>query len=334
MITLITPTGFRPEAFALCVKYMKRQTYKEEIQWLISLDDNANFEKPEMPENWNVELIVNYKKWRPGFNTQRLSLDHSLAFIKGDLIINIEDDDWYSPTYLDTYVALLGLADAVGIGNSKYYNLKTSSYKEMQNYAHSSLCQTAFRKELLPVFEQAINSGEKYIDIEFWRLATNKLILSEFDQCIGIKGLPGRPGIGVGHRPDDTFIPDYEMEQLTKWIGRKDAEAYKPFYVSATPLNTRQRGTVQAVTQQLKPEIQKLTKAVQRAAAPVNRIPGKKSNGMHTPGVRAPEVRPGVNVPPQGAAVPKSVIPDWAKPTSTVQAPPQLGGFQAPPQRK
>lgn len=224
-ITVITPTGSRPEAFALCERFMKNQTVQPD-QWIV-IDDG--------PEHTNCTMGQQYirgpKLWKPTLNTQRLNLDEALKHVTGDYIFVVEDDDFYAPQYLEVCSKLLQYVDAVGEINTKYYHLQHGSFKQMQNFEHAALCQTGFRKSLLPMFEQAVNSGEYYIDITFWKLLKRKkanVIRLESDLCLGVKGLPGRPGLGIGHVAQGFVSDDLIFTQLRKWTG-DDFECYKPF---------------------------------------------------------------------------------------------------------
>lgn len=231
LVTLVTPTGNRPEAFKLCEKYMSRQSVwgRTDIEWLV-IDDGAT----PTETNLNQIRIEAPKKWKPHINTQRYNLDAAISHIKGDFIFFIEDDDWYHPNYLETYLDLLKGVDAVGEVDTMYYNIKSRSFKGMENFRHASLCQTAISKKLLYTFEAALHSGEAYFDITLWQMITkDKNFKKRFffgeRLCIGIKGMPGRTGIGVGHCPQD-FISDPSMAKLAVFIGNEDAKVYKNIY--------------------------------------------------------------------------------------------------------
>ena len=228
MITLLTATGMRPEAFALCEKYMERQTVCKDhgIQWIV-VDDG------EVPTECTKSqtYIRGPKIWKPGINTQRLNLDVAIPYIKGDYIAVIEDDDWYSPTYLEDMIDLLKHSEIAGEAFSKYYNLKYRCYQELQNTRHSSLCSTVFRSSLLPKFEQAVNSGEKFIDIALWESVQkipHILRVSNYNLCVGIKGVPGRKGIGMGHEPVGFLTDAGNLSKLVEWTGI-DAANYIPW---------------------------------------------------------------------------------------------------------
>lgn len=235
VVTLITTTGFRADAFALCRKYLERQTYKGKVQWIIVHDDGKYKETEPFQSihNHNIEItdIFAKKIWRPGINTQRNNLDEALSKIEGEYVLFWEDDDHYCVNYVEKMVALLKIFPVVGEGNAKYYNVRGKCYREMLNYSHASLCQTGFHKFQLDLVDRAINSGELYIDNVLWKLVRDEkvphLLFNDLNLCIGIKGMPGRSGIGTGHKPTG-YTPDGLGFKLKQWIGQ-DYDLYIPF---------------------------------------------------------------------------------------------------------
>lgn len=177
------------------------------------------------------ELYRGPREWKPGLNTHRFNMEEALSRIEGDYILILEDDDYYAPTYIEEMVKLLSQADIVGEVNAKYYNLKIPGFRQMGNTHHASLAQTGITKDALPYLQAAVDSGELYFDIHLWRAAfQHKIpmrIFANKNLCVGMKGLPGRAGIGAGHRMEG-YRKDYGLEKLTEWLGA-DAEIYKPF---------------------------------------------------------------------------------------------------------
>ena len=227
-VTLITPTGWRPEAFKLCEKYMSRQTYKGSLQWIVISDD-----RPDTPSPCTLgqEYYVSPLTWKPGINTQRYNFDLAISKVRGDYVMIIEDDDAYiSPNYIEVMLDFLKYADMVGECQVTYYSLRgQGGYKEMGNTKHASTCQTAFRTSYLPRFYTAVHSGNPFPDLELWgnaRILNHKTILfSGMNMCVGMKGLKGRTGIGCGHTDND-FIPDKNHVVLKKLLGLEDSKPY------------------------------------------------------------------------------------------------------------
>lgn len=228
MITLITPGGGRHAAFALCEHYMQRQTVwgKTPIQWIVADDYDADPVKCTLGQ----EHIFGSLRWKPGLNTLRYNLAAALPLIKGDYVFIIENDDFFSPDYIATYLDFLKHADLVGSCNVTYYSLQgRGKFKHMKNFEHASTTQTAFRKSYIPHFEQAVHSGEQYFDILLWNTARMKnhrhILFHGLNLCVGMKNLPGRRGVGVGHTPND-FTPDANYVKLQELVGVEDAIPY------------------------------------------------------------------------------------------------------------
>lgn len=229
LVTVITCTGGRPEAFSQCEKYMARQTYKGPIQWII-IDDcepSTNITLPfgDYQNTWvRQEYYKGPKTWRQGINTQRLNMDLAIKYVKGDYIFIWEDDDMYHANFIEAYMNLLQYYSVVGEGNAKYYNISERMYKEWGNYQHASLCQTGFRKEILHIFDDSVNSGVLFMDCQFWltlrQHGVKPFIFANQDYVIGMKGLPGRFGIGAGHQPQEQgFKRDPDLSVLKSWVG-------------------------------------------------------------------------------------------------------------------
>lgn len=227
LVTLVTTTGHRQKAFELCEKYIKRQTYRGPLEWVV-VDDGSKTN----PTKCTMDQIYvpGPKEWRPGINTQRLNLDAAIPHIRGEYVYIIEDDDLVKPEYISTYLDFLKYADLVGEGAAIYYNIAVQGYKEMRNYTHASLCQTAFTKKYIPMFDRAVSSGELLIDIRLWSNAIinrHKYIMFHGPLlCVGMKGLPGRGGIGFGHNSQSEFEKDFQFTKLKELLGPDDADVY------------------------------------------------------------------------------------------------------------
>ena len=143
-------------------------------------------------------------------NAVRVSADESVAII--------EDDDWYGPGYLADVAKWLGHRPLAGECRARYYNMATGKGRQLNNERHASLCSTAVRGEGLRALRQAVAKADTFIDMTLWRLCPGRLYRTR--HVVGIKGVPGRGGIGTGHR--DAFG---EPMNLRDWIG-EDAALY------------------------------------------------------------------------------------------------------------
>ena len=226
MITAITPTGDRPLAMSLCERWMTNQTVRPD-QWLV-VDDGQTPFVPSMP----MEYVRREPRAGDPKHTLAINLLQAIPLIKGDKILIIEDDEYYAPNYIEEMAKHLDGSKIAGITQNRYYHLPTGGYYLMHNMGHASLAQTAFTSAFIPTFKGAVEASMfvDFLDIRMWRMAKQSLnrgfrfggralttrmrttsqmpkseltLFSDADRplYVGIKGLPGRNGIGMGHNP-------------------------------------------------------------------------------------------------------------------------------------
>lgn len=199
-ITVITPTGDRQLAFALCKRWMENQT-RQPDQWIViddgkdpltPLDGMTYIRRTPLPDDPPHTVVLNHRA--------------ALPKITGGKILIMEDDDYYAPSYIEEVASRLDLSEVVGICMSKYYHLPTGGYRIVGDSTHASLGQTAFRASFLPKFEAILSETTKpFVDMRVWKNvgSSGDLFVDEVVPLyLGIKGLPGRRGIGVGHRSE------------------------------------------------------------------------------------------------------------------------------------
>jgi hypothetical protein len=101
----------------------------------------------------DIDTAARYKK---GF--ERL-------FKKGcDVVLCWEDDDYYSPTYIQLMInnwMIYGMPDLFGIGSTVYYHVKSQRYLEMYHPKKSSMYCTMVTKKVLDLDLQLSN---QYLD--------------------------------------------------------------------------------------------------------------------------------------------------------------------------
>lgn len=202
MITALTPTGARPEAFAACVDQMRAQTARG--CWVIVDDGPEPMPTPDL-DGWFVLHVQRHPLWQPGENTQALNLLRGLDLIK-DLddprVAIIEDDDEYAPDWLETCDRWLNDADLVGESHSLYRHRETGRETACNNERHASLCSTTVKGAGVAALAKVCKTGAKFIDLRLWadKSLTKALHKPNPRRVTGIKGWPGREGIGIGHR--------------------------------------------------------------------------------------------------------------------------------------
>ncbi len=160
--------------------------------------------------------------WYSGQNTLARNICVAIPEVVYDKVLFVEDDDWYSSSYVSEMANCLGFTDIVGETRAHYYHIPTKRYRILDNLSHASLCQTGIRSSLLPLVQQICNERKNsFIDVRLWENFRGSRSLRRTVNCIGIKGLPGRAGIGIGHRPllGGGWSTDIDNSVLKSWIG-------------------------------------------------------------------------------------------------------------------
>ena len=187
--------------------------------------------------------------------------------MRGDKLIIIEDDEFYSPLYLEEMAWRLEVANLVGECNARYYNVRDRRWEIQPNVAHACLCRTGLKRPIYNLFSECVHSSKKdkdvYVDIRLWALPPAppvrssppkklrfgplgellpeppppteptlppvpqalRTLFSNRGLSIGIKGMPGRGGLGAGHRNKSLSERDSSWAKLIEWIG-PDARIY------------------------------------------------------------------------------------------------------------
>jgi len=221
MLTLLTTTGSRPQAWKICQKLMARQTYTGQVRWIVVDDGEKEQEIDFNPMRgvWHMEIYRPEPLWQPGQNTQARNLLTGLAVVKNEEnLVIIEDDDFYANDWLETVEKQLQKAELVGESNARYYNIKKRMGREMVNRTHSSLCSTAMRGQAIETFRSVCRPGIEFIDHILWQAHSNRQIF-DGHRVVGIKGLPGRQGIGMGHHEKFTGTRGNDGKLLLEWVG-------------------------------------------------------------------------------------------------------------------
>lgn len=223
MLTLLTPTGCRPEAWAICEKLMMGQTYQGPVRWIIVDDGEVPQPISFKRDGWTLEVIRPKPFWKKGQNTQARNLLAGLEHVvNNERLVCVEDDDNYGAEYLADVDRWLEKADLVGEMKARYFNVQTGIGKQLHNTKHASLCSTAMKGMAIKIFRESCSKNTKLIDLDLWSTYKVRKYLSDTKHVVGIKGLPGRGGIGCGHRMTGGA---HSVGLLREWIG-DDAAIY------------------------------------------------------------------------------------------------------------
>lgn len=247
-VSLITPTGDRPQCLARCAFYVHRFEKPDlPVQWII-VDDGETPSRimPEVVPDLELCYIRRERGNAPkSEHTLHYNLLEALRHIKYSCVLFVEDDDWYGPEYLSNMLWFLRNSDIVGEIPARYYSVPTSVYLLKGNFEHASLCQTGIRASLLPLLERLCRQPIKYIDMALWRGIGDGVSkrVSLTRHCLGIKGMPGRTGISGAHSPIPTahWHDDRYGNVLAEWIGLADARFYAQFANSARAAEVRDK---------------------------------------------------------------------------------------------
>jgi hypothetical protein len=223
-ICLVTLTGSRQASFSLCEKYMERQSIKWN-KWIVVDDclprtvctcDQTVYNPPWI---WEESCTINK------------NIKYIVPYLRNRLIFFIEDDDWYHPDYLRSYLEMFNMGNLiVGEGHSKYYNVLNSHWKLFNNTKHSSLFQTAAHLDLIRS-SHIETFNNHYFDIFLWKYAQKwpqKRLFIGRNLSLGMKGMPGRKGFVQFHQASDGGFAKTGLS-LREYVGDKDAEYYEKF---------------------------------------------------------------------------------------------------------
>jgi hypothetical protein len=213
---------------------MKTQTYTGPVTWVIvddCLPETTAFIPEDFKPNWTILKVYPRPEWEPGQNSQARNISAGIWELfdhyspdQIEAIFFIEDDDYYKPIYLEMMVPRLPGYQAIGETNTIYYNVYYRRHITNGNTEHASLFQTAISVAALPEFEKCYK--ELFIDYVFFAKIRSVNLFQAGNLAIGIKGLPGRSGIGSGHSQGMMMAPDPEMDYLKYLIGN-DYKIYR-----------------------------------------------------------------------------------------------------------
>lgn len=238
-VAIVTCTGDRPEALAMCRGYVERQDYCGATQWVVVDDGDV----PTFGIARRGSRSVVYERLASGSPAPASYCANLLVALEwagdngSEWVVFMEDDDFYSPEHVRRLLSHASEGvHLIGDPMRRHYHLPTRQAQAFTCSHTASLAQTAIHRELIPDLLAILRRGKLNVDATLWRKTPSKrkIFVSEWTQ-VGIKGLPGRPGIGVGHRPDGPrWDPDPELQTLGWWVGSA-VETYERF--ACTPVH-------------------------------------------------------------------------------------------------
>jgi len=100
-VSIITPTMNRPDLLSLAYKYFLSQKYQN-LEWLILDDSDVPHPKFSDLKEGNISYFHSYRKMSIG-EKRNILIDKA----GGELILNFDDDDYYSPDYVSLMTSFL-----------------------------------------------------------------------------------------------------------------------------------------------------------------------------------------------------------------------------------
>lgn len=224
MITLITPTGDRPEAFALCERWVAAQTYRGRRRWVV-VDDGQEPTRCAMDQ---IHVRRRREESDPR-HTLPVQLMAALPHIRGEWVAFIEDDDWRHCTWLERCMGAADPdADLIGEPLAAYYWPRQARYYRNANTDHASLTATVMNARLIPMLIDLIRADphDPKIDLRLWAAAERRVMLDVgFPLVVGMKNIAGRPSTLGSWKRHPLSAPDADWRVLRRWLA-DDAEAY------------------------------------------------------------------------------------------------------------
>ena len=248
-VSICTPTFNRRPFIPITIKCIENQTYpKNLIEWII-VDDGTDPIGDLVKDIPNVKYF--YFEEKMSLGTKR-NLCHSKA--TGEMLINMDDDDYYPPTRISHGVnALLKHPSFLIAGSTQLYMhfkhlpedrqiIKFGPYRDY----HGTAATFVFKRELLEQTsydETAALAEEKHFlknyTIPLFQLDPKQVILcfSHNHNSFDKKQLLGNIGCPTVNYADNVTIDDFIKEQDIKKFFMEDIDYLLEAYIPGRPEN-------------------------------------------------------------------------------------------------
>lgn len=221
MRVVVTCTGGRPELFALCRRWVLRQTLPPD-RWLVTTDCD---DLPHAPEAEVVRIPDSYvpppcKHMSPALRAITFAMQH----IGDDAdIVVMEDDDWYGPRYIETLLSAPHWCNH----QKTLYQCHLPAEKVLKIETIEEPCEgmLAFKKgHRQRVLDWLVSRADGA------KLDSRPLDMQQLVQVKGVGfGLPGRTGATRKHVPDHRKVKNMRADpgstKFRQLLGA-DADAY------------------------------------------------------------------------------------------------------------
>lgn len=183
----------RPLFLENCLRLIKNQTLQPTIIEVI------NYE----PESDNVDITQRYRRGYEKLRNKGL-----------DVIALMENDEWYSPEYLEIMVngwIKHGKPEIFGTNYTVYYHIKLFSYFTMHHLTRSSAMSTLITPDM--DIKWCVDE-QPYTDIWLWKQLQGVTFTPPKIICLGIKHGVGKCG-GMAH-----------VDKLHRYVGNDTNKDY------------------------------------------------------------------------------------------------------------
>lgn len=207
---LVCDPGDRPEFKDQYTYYIRYQTFKPQVVYLADVPPVA----------------------LPDLNGRmRYGLDQLKD--KCDIIVIMENDDWYSRRYLDQVVKgwlRAGEPEIFGYSVSRYYHLRTRMFARISHPGRSSLFTTAIKASAVNKIKWPATE-EPFLDVRLWQQLKGVAVEPATVEAIGMKHGLGHI-ISSGHEAQfHRYKAGGESDESLKWLAAHVGDEFA-FYKS------------------------------------------------------------------------------------------------------
>ena len=239
LVSVCTPTFNRRPFIPSMIQCFNHQTYpKDRIEWII-VDDGDDCIEDLVKDHPNVKYHRYEKKMKLG---KKRNLMHEKS--KGDIIVYMDDDDYYPPTRIEHAVKMLTASKHLVAGASEIY-IYFKHVQQMWQFGpygpnHATAGTFAFKRELLQITkyneEKSLAEEKEFLksySIPMIQLEPKQTILvfshtqNTFDKKKLLEGGP-TPVSKVSDKTVDEFVKE---PTILKWFLEdidKTLETYEP----------------------------------------------------------------------------------------------------------
>jgi hypothetical protein len=201
VVCFVPTRGDRPRMLKACIEMMKHQTLLPVEVMLIN-------QPPLDPSKKDIT-------WRYRTGLDLVKERHPNA----ELVIFIEDDDWYSPSYIEIFYDAWNKADRpeiFGVGETYYYHIQSRLiYHEKHPKRASAFC-TGVSLKILEKMNWP-SDDYSFVDIEMWSQLSGNTFMVDPPIAIGMKGhREGNFFGGAGH--NDNLRGYNKQDKNLAWI--------------------------------------------------------------------------------------------------------------------